>query len=54
MINQKTPQSVIDSGLLINPVHVLDLAICLPAFVITGIALLKKKNLGLLAVTENH
>ena len=43
-----TPKSVTESGLLINPVHVLDIAICLPALIITGIALIKKKNIGLL------
>jgi len=42
------PKSIIESGLLINPVHVLDIAICLPALIITGIALIKKKNIGFL------
>jgi hypothetical protein len=43
-----TPKSIIESGLLINPVHVLDLAICLPALFITGIALIKKRKVGFL------
>jgi len=43
-----TPKSIIESGLLINPVHVLDIAICLPALIITGITLIKKKNIGFL------
>ena len=43
-----TPKSIIESSLLINPVHVLDIAICLPALIITGIALIKKKNIGFL------
>jgi len=43
-----TPKSIIESGLQINPVHVLDIAICLPALIITGIALIKKKDIGLL------
>jgi len=48
-INQnETPKSVIESGLLINPVHVLDLAICLPALLITGIALIQKRSIGFL------
>jgi hypothetical protein len=42
------PKSIVESGLLINPVHVLDIAICLPALIITGIALIKKKNIGFL------
>jgi len=44
----ETPKSVIESGLLINPVHVLDIAICLPALLITGIALIKKRSIGFL------
>jgi len=47
LLNQ-TPKSVVESGLLINPVHVLDIAICLPALLITGIALIKKKSIGFL------
>jgi len=43
-----TPKSIIESGLLINPVHVLDIAICLPALIITGMALIKKKSIGFL------
>lgn len=42
------PKSITESGLLINPVHVLDIAICLPALIITGLALIKKRNLGFL------
>jgi len=46
ILTNVTPKSIIESGLLINPVHVLDIAICLPALIITGIALIKKKNIG--------
>jgi hypothetical protein len=46
-----TPKSVVESGLLINPVHVLDLAICLPALILTGVLLIKKKSLGLSLAT---
>lgn len=38
------PKSVTDAGLLTSPVHVLDLSIVLPAFVITGIMLLRRKS----------
>ena len=48
ILKNATPKSIIESGLLINPVHVLDIAICLPALIITGIALMKKKNMGFL------
>jgi len=47
-MNNTTPKSIIESGLLINPVHVLDIAICLPALILTGIALIKRKNVGFL------
>ena len=42
----KTPQSVIDAGLPTNPVHVLDLAFFLPAVIITGALLLKRRALA--------
>jgi hypothetical protein len=48
MSKNTIPNSIIESGLLINPVHVLDIAICLPALIIIGIALIKKKNIGFL------
>ncbi|MBN2443675.1 MAG: hypothetical protein JXJ04_20105 [Spirochaetales bacterium] len=49
MVNNTIPPSVIESGLLINPVHALDLSICLPALLLTGISLLLRKKIGLLA-----
>jgi len=48
LLENKTPASVAENGLLINPVHVLDLSICLPALIITGILLLKRKKPGFL------
>src|ERR1035437_3088525 len=48
IMNNTTPKSVAESGLLINPVHVLDIAICLPALILTGISLIKRKSIGLL------
>jgi hypothetical protein len=42
------PKSLADTGLLTNPVHALDLSVCLPAIFISGILLLKKNYLGLL------
>ena len=35
-IKHEVPQSVLDAGLWVNPIHVIDLAVVLPAFVITG------------------
>jgi hypothetical protein len=43
MLSGQTPQSVVDTGLLTNPVHVLDLAFLLPAFAITGFMLLRRR-----------
>ena len=42
----RTPQSVIDTGLPTNPVHILDLAFFLPAVIITGLLLLKRKPIA--------
>lgn len=40
------PQSVTESGLLTNPVHVLDLGLYLPAMIITALLLWRRKFLG--------
>lgn len=45
-IQNKIPKSVSDAGLFTNGVHVLDLAIILPAVFIVGIFLLKRVPLG--------
>jgi hypothetical protein len=48
ILNHTTPKCITESGLLVNPVHVLDIAICLPALLMTGIALIRRKNTGYL------
>jgi hypothetical protein len=40
------PASLSEVGLITNPVHVLDLSIVLPAFVIAGVALYRRSPLG--------
>jgi len=45
-LNDAVPKSVSDYGLLVNPVHVLDLAIALPGLVIAALLLLKKRRMG--------
>ncbi|MBN1154246.1 hypothetical protein JXB12_04925 [candidate division KSB1 bacterium] len=45
-LNNMIPKSVSDYNLLVNPVHVMDLSIVLPALVITAILLFKKQRLG--------
>jgi hypothetical protein len=42
----KTPQSVMDLAVPTNPVHILDLGFFLPAAILTGVWLLKKKPLA--------
>lgn len=46
LLNGTVPASVTTAGLLVNPVHVLDMALYLPAFIITGISLWRDKALG--------
>jgi hypothetical protein len=41
------PMSLADTGILTNPVHVLDLSLVLPGLIITAVLLLKKKSIGL-------
>jgi hypothetical protein len=48
LLTGNIPQGVMDSGLLTNPVHVLDLGIYLPAMIITAILLWRRKFLGYL------
>jgi hypothetical protein len=42
----KIPQSVLENGLLTNPVHVLDMGLVLPAMIITAVLLWRKKLIG--------
>lgn len=37
---------LIETGLFVNPVHVIDLAIFLPALILTGVSLKRKKSAG--------
>ena len=46
ILNNSIPKSVSDYDLLVNPVHVIDLAVALPGLVITSILLMKRNNLG--------
>lgn len=48
LISGNAPKGVIENNLLTNPIHVLDLAICLPLLVISGVFLIKKQTLGYL------
>jgi hypothetical protein len=46
IVNNSLPATVADNGLLVNPVHVLDIAVALPGLVITAVLLLRKHELG--------
>jgi hypothetical protein len=46
LLTGKIPQTITESGLLTNPVHVLDLGLYLPAMIITAILLWRGKLLG--------
>lgn len=46
LVNRRMPESAQAAGLITNPVHVLDLGIVLPAFILGGIALWRRRPLG--------
>lgn len=46
LLSGKTPASLMETGLWVNPVHVLDLSLLLPAMIITSVFLWKRRLLG--------
>jgi hypothetical protein len=46
ILGGKTPQSLVDAGLPTSPVHVLDMAVLLPATLVSGVLLLKRRAWG--------
>jgi hypothetical protein len=48
LLSNSLPASVRDDGLLVNPVHVVDMAIALPGLILTAILLLRRHPLGYL------
>ena len=42
----QTPASISGTGLSVNPVHILDIAVFLPAFIISSVMLLRKEAVG--------
>jgi hypothetical protein len=46
MLDGTTPQSLIDAGLVTNPVHVLDLSVLLPAALVAGLLLRRGRAWG--------
>jgi hypothetical protein len=47
LLDGRVPQSVIDAGLWVNPIHVIDLAVVLPGFILAGYWTLKRREAGL-------
>src|SRR5262249_38760314 len=45
----RLPQTAIDAGLIVNPIHVLDLAFALPALAVTGVLLWKRQPAAVVA-----
>jgi hypothetical protein len=48
LLTNTIPKSVSDYRLLVNPVHVIDLAVALPGLIIASVLLMKKHRLGYL------
>lgn len=48
LMNNEIPASIIETGLITNPVHVLDMAFLLPAMIISGILLKSNNKFGYL------
>jgi hypothetical protein len=46
LLNGTVPASITQAGEVVNPVHVLDMALYLPALIITGISLWRDRSLG--------
>jgi hypothetical protein len=46
LLSGRMPQSTVEVGLITNPVHVLDLGVVLPAFIVGGIALARRRAVG--------
>jgi len=46
LLSKKIPESLSETGLWVNPVHILDLGFLLPAMIIVSVLLWRKKLLG--------
>lgn len=49
LLARRVPPSAIDAGLIVNPVHVLDLAFVIPAMIAAGVLLWKRRPVGFVA-----
>ncbi len=46
LVSGAAPRSAAEIGFVTNPIHVLDLGVVLPAFVVGGVALIRRRPLG--------
>lgn len=46
LLTGQPPASLREAGLVVNPIHVIDLAIVLPAFLLTGVGVLRGRDSG--------
>ena len=47
VLSDSVPASLTEAGLIVNPIHVIDLSVVLPGFVISGVAALQDRAHGL-------
>jgi hypothetical protein len=47
LVTDRVPSSLTEAGLVVNPIHVIDLSIVLPGFIVSGIAALTGRDHGL-------
>ena len=47
LLSDSVPASLTEAGLVVNPIHVIDLAVVLPGFIISGVAALQGRDHGL-------
>lgn len=47
LLRGQVPATLTEAGLWVNPIHVIDLALVLPAFIATGLAALRQQQVGL-------
>ncbi|MEO5744167.1 MAG: hypothetical protein ABIQ53_06200 [Terracoccus sp.] len=47
LLSGAVPASLMDAGLWVNPIHVIDLSVVLPGFIISGVAALQSREHGL-------
>ncbi|KAB7745460.1 hypothetical protein GA707_05910 [Nostocoides sp. F2B08] len=47
LVTGSVPAGLTEAGLIVNPIHVIDLSVVLPGFIISGVAALQNRDYGL-------